>query len=118
MIRTLVKCDGTSANSCQLTFSHPEVSHRITDAGIPQVNLDQLNPRDIMLRPEVCTVTMVVMSSGTFVPDHPHNGLILVTNSGGVLNKKLRAMKLTRGKLHRGGEWEEWHSLEWKQLNQ
>ena len=117
VIRALAKCGGTSANSCQLTFSYPEVSHGLTNTGIPQVNLDQLNPRGI-LRPMFCSATMVETSNGTFVPDCPHNRLILVADSGGVLNYKSRAMKLTRGKLLQGGEWEDWYTLEWKQLDQ
>ena len=28
-----------------LTFSHPEIKHGLTNEGIPQVNLDQLNPK-------------------------------------------------------------------------
>ena len=117
VIRALKGCSATDADNCQLTFSHPEVSHGLTDAGIPQVNLDQLNPRH-MLRPTFCSATMVGSLNGTFVPDRPHNGLISVSESGGVLNYRSRAMKLTRGKLLRGNEWEAWHSSEWKQLDQ
>merc|ERR1712086_175891 len=39
-------------------------------------------------------------------------------DDGGVLNYVTSAMKLTRGKLLRGTEWEEWHESEWKQLDQ
>ena len=112
MIRALERYSSTHANSCQLTFSHPVVLHGLIDAGIPQVNLDQLNLRG-MLRPTFCSATLVGASSGAFVPDCPHNVLILVTDSGGVLNYKSRAMKLTRRKLLRGGKWGEWHSSEW-----
>ena len=30
--------------SCTLLFSHPEIRHGLTNKGIPQVNLDQVNP--------------------------------------------------------------------------
>jgi hypothetical protein len=117
VISALGKCGTSGADSCRLVFSHPEVSHGLTGAGIPQVNLDQLNPRG-MLRPTFCSATMVGTTNGAFQPDRPHNGLISVTDSGGVLNYKSRAMKLTRGKLLRGDAWNEWHKSEWKQLDQ
>ena len=72
VICALAKCGDTSAKSCQLMFSHPEVSHGLTDTGIPQVNLDQLNPRN-MLRPTFFSAKMVGTLSGTFVSDRPHN---------------------------------------------
>ena len=34
--------------SCLLAFSHPEISHGLTADGIPQVNLDQINPRHML----------------------------------------------------------------------
>ena len=40
-------CLDESANTT-LLFSHPAVEHGVTHDGIPQVNLDQLNPRDMM----------------------------------------------------------------------
>ena len=38
-------------------FLHPEVSHGLTCDGIPQVNLDQLNPHQ-MIDPSFCTLAM------------------------------------------------------------
>jgi hypothetical protein len=34
----------SGAPSCTLIFSHPEIHHGLTNDGIPQVNIDQLNP--------------------------------------------------------------------------
>ena len=104
VVQALEKCRDAGASKCRLTFSHPEVSHGLTSSGIPQVNLDQMNPRG-MLRPNFCSATMIGTASGVFVPDRPHNGLISVAESGGVLNYRSRVMKLTRGKLLRGEDW-------------
>ena len=38
------------ATKCTLLFSHTEVKHGLTNDGIPQINLDQLNNR-LLLRP-------------------------------------------------------------------
>ena len=75
---------------CMLTFSHPEVSHGLTYEGIPQVNLDMMNPRR-MMDSVFCSATMGNVhdrapTDGRFVPDRPHNELILTENSGGVRN--------------------------------
>jgi hypothetical protein len=103
---------------CMLTFSHPEVRQGLTCGGIPQVNLDQMNPRR-MMDPSFYSVAMEAEKArGVFFPDRPHNGLLKVQESGGVLNYITSAMKLTRGKLLQGPEWTEWHKSEWKQLDQ
>ena len=33
--------------TCLLTFSHPEIKYGLTNDGIPQLNVDQLNPRNM-----------------------------------------------------------------------
>ena len=33
--------------SCLLTFSHPEIKHGLANDGIPQLNVDQLNSRNM-----------------------------------------------------------------------
>ena len=118
VIDALEKTVGDGANECMLTFLHPEVSHGLTCDGIPQVNLDQMNPRQ-MMDPSFCTLAMKAQKErGEFIPDRPHNGLLMVVDCEGVLNYMTRAMKLTRGKLIRGESWREWHESEWKQLEQ
>ena len=79
-----------------ILFSHPEVEHGNTNEGIPQVNLDQLNPRQLM--------------DATYVPTPipSHSGQIKTVQSGDVLNWVTFGMKLTRGKLLKGADWEEW----------
>jgi hypothetical protein len=34
--------------SCILTFSHPEIQHGLSNDGIPQINIDQLNPKNLL----------------------------------------------------------------------
>jgi hypothetical protein len=38
-------CLASGSFTCTLLFSHPEVRHGLTNEGIPQVMLDQLNPQ-------------------------------------------------------------------------
>ena len=33
------------SDKCYMTFLHPAIRHGLTNDGIPQINLDQLNPR-------------------------------------------------------------------------
>ena len=42
-----------------------------------------------------------------FIPDRPHNGQIATEHSRGVLNYVTRVMKHTRGKLIKGGSWDD-----------
>jgi hypothetical protein len=40
----LNECSTLPLKSCILTFSHPKIPHGLSNDGIPQVNIDQLNP--------------------------------------------------------------------------
>ena len=45
--QSLLRCTTDPAENiadCLLTFSYPEIKHGLTNEGIPQGNLDQLNP--------------------------------------------------------------------------
>ena len=88
---------------CFLTFSHPEVKHGLTNEGIPQVNLDQLNPRRMF--PDF-TIPFIPITTKlrTFEDDEVWNFVSV-------------AMKLTRGKLRKTEEWDEWHNSEYQQLD-
>ena len=55
-----------------LLFSHPEVKHGLTYDGIPQVNLDQLNPR--------------LMFDNPGLPPDPTASTIRTVLDGGVSN--------------------------------
>ena len=83
VIEALWKVAEEGSNNCILAFSHPEVSHGLTRNRIPQVNLDQMNPRH-MMDPSFCTLAMEAQRErGEFIPDHPHNGLLMVLDCGG-----------------------------------
>ena len=96
---------------CSLLFAHPEgIFHRdISHNGLPimssndfdQLCLDQLNNRkDILIQ-------------------HPaRKRQYDIEDSGNVLNYTARAMKLTRGRLLKQDDWEEWKQSEYLQLDQ
>jgi len=45
--KEMAKVLKSNAPSCWLTFSHPEIAHGLTNDGIPQINVGQLNPRHL-----------------------------------------------------------------------
>ena len=117
VVTALASLHRDGVEHCNLVFSHPEVSPGLANDGIPQVNLGQMNPRH-MMNPSFCSATMVGTQGGSFIPDQPHNVLNGIKESGGLLNYMSKAMKLTRGKLMRGEDWDKWRVSEWKQLDQ
>jgi hypothetical protein len=59
---------------------------------------------------------MVDTHKESCIPNCPHNGLIGIKESNGVLNYTSIAMELIRGNIMRGAEWDEWRVSEWKNL--
>jgi len=108
-LRTLVDSD---AQLVTLLFSHPEIGPNLSRNGLPIVSSapftqhvhDQLNNRW-----EFTTVAQHLQSSK---PTHQH------VESGGVLNVVNSVMKLTRGKLLKQPDWNDWRDSEYLQLNQ
>ncbi len=45
--QSLAALIASGAPFCTLIFSHPEIRHGLTNDGIPQVNIDQLNPKTL-----------------------------------------------------------------------
>ena len=89
----------------KLTFSHPEIYHVLTNNGVPQVNINQLN---------LCLMTQDVVYADSTVPlplPVPNTKLKL-KEDGSVLNSISGAMKLTRDKLLKGPNWDEWQRSE------
>ena len=43
----LLKLSQQPRPTCLLIFYHPEIKHGLTNDGIPQLNVDQLNPRNM-----------------------------------------------------------------------
>ena len=103
VVTALTALSVENATHCTLVFLHPEVSQGLTNTGIPQINLDPMNPCR-MMSPSFCSAMMIGAIGGSFIPDRPHNGFILVKESGEVLNYVSKVMKLTRRKLQRGKE--------------
>jgi hypothetical protein len=108
-IRTLIE---SGARLVTLQFSHPEIRPNLSRNDLPidssapftQHVHDQLNNRW-----EFATVAQHLQSSK---PTHQH------IDSGGVLNMVSRVMKLTRGKLLKQPNWNNWRDSEYLQLNQ
>ena len=100
------------STSTTLLFAHPEVRPNLSHDGLPiissahftQATHDQLNNRW-----EFSTVADHI---GSCRPSHS------TVKSGGVHNVITKVMKLTRGKLLKGPDWDEWQSSEYLQLNQ
>jgi hypothetical protein len=83
---------------CRITFAHPEVKGGSTSQGIPQLHINQLNTRFIM--------------NLEYLERQQAPTII----SGGVHHWRFN--KLTRGKLIKTKEWNEWQQAEWLQLDQ
>jgi hypothetical protein len=82
----------------RILLAHPEVKGGLTSTGIPQLHIDQLNTRFIMNL------------------DHIQRQSAPTIISGGVHHWSFN--KLTRGKLLKTKEWNEWRDAEWLQLEQ
>ncbi len=104
---------GLSASpSVTLLFSHPEVRPNLSQDGLPIISLapftqhthDQLNNRW-----EFSTVAEHLRTC------RPSYELVY---SGDVLNVVNRVIRLTRGKLLKQPDWDEWHASECLQLDQ
>lgn len=63
MVMALDTLNAGGMTHCTLVFSHPEMSWGLTDSGIPQVNLDQMNPRR-MMSPSFYSAMMVGVIGG------------------------------------------------------
>eukprot|EP00986_Skeletonema_menzelii_P015723 scaffold12494_cov159-Skeletonema_menzelii.AAC.1 len=97
-----------NVSSCLLEFCHTEVKDGLTWDGIPQVHLDQLNPRYHFNR-----------KSQFDVPDESiPRPTTHTVDDGGVQNSVNRVLKLTRGKLLKEPDWDDWRNSEFAQLDQ
>ena len=101
----LARYSTEGAQHVKLLFAQPEIRDGLTDKGIPQVNLDQLNPRRLLER---------LCSPPGSAPRQQTTTVI----DGGVHNTVTQMMKLTRGKLMRDDDWCDWEASEATQLDQ
>ncbi|EJK69950.1 hypothetical protein THAOC_08742 [Thalassiosira oceanica] len=94
---------------CSLLFAKPEIRHGLTNDGIPQVNLDQLNPRSSFgdLPPPSTLATP---------PPRVHT----IWDTEGDVHEwhNASAYKLTRGAIMKSADREEWIQSEFAQLDQ
>ena len=76
------------------TASQPEIKHGLANDGILQINIDQLNSKNLI--------------TGFSVPDLPaQRQTAKISLDGGVYNFESLAMRLTRGKLMVTNKWDE-----------
>jgi hypothetical protein len=100
------------ASKCILLFAHPEISHGLSNKGIPllhrdqisQLNIDQLNDR---WTPKPTPPPVL--------PKAPNYDIVI---DGDIRNVVTKVMRLTRGKLMKQDDWTEWNESEHLQLNQ
>ena len=94
--------------TCTILVSASEIRDGLTHEGIPQITLDQLNPRHFF---------RTMPSTG-----YPSNNMLtyMIGQSwdGGVLQYITRSHKLTRGILLKQDDWNEWQQSEFLQLDQ
>jgi hypothetical protein len=103
--RSLISLIALGAPSCTLIFSHPETLHSLINDGIPQVNIDQPNPKTLFF--------------GFSLPDIPVTQQCShVAYDGNVYNFTSLAMQLMQGKLLKTAEWSEWQQAEVTMLDQ
>ena len=92
---------------CRLLVSASELRDGLTNEGLPQISLDQLNPRHFFNIPSNGTYTNNMLTT-----------MIRRSWDGGVLQYLTRAHKLTRGVLLKQSDWNEWQQSEFLQLDQ
>jgi hypothetical protein len=100
---TLPHC---SRGTCTLTLASAELRDGLTEDGIPQISLDQMNPRHFF------------PSAKDDQPYSATTSTITKSWDGGVLQYLTRASKLTRGVLLKQDNWSEWQQSEYLQLDQ
>jgi len=93
---------------CTLLFSHPEIKHSLTNEGIPQVNLDQLNLRLSFEQPDFHIPLL----------DDLRSNRVKKLWDNDVLHYVTMARRLTRGKLLKQDDWSDWQESESVQLDQ
>ena len=102
----------SGSTSVTLLFSHPEVRPSLSQDGLPVVSsapFTQHTHNQLNNRWEFATVAAHLRQCK---PSHQH------VQSGDVLNVITRAMRLTRGKLLKQPDWDEWQASEYLQLDQ
>jgi hypothetical protein len=99
-------CLTSGLSQCTLLFVHLYICHGLTNEGIPQVSIDQLNPR--------------MMFHGYTPPTPPlcNPNCIPQMWDGGILHYITKAQFLAQGILIKQDNWSDWNGLEFIQLDQ
>ena len=99
--KVFLKLDIDGATPCSLLFSHPTIKHGLTNDGIPQINMDQLNNRHL-LRPNNQDLLTFMPRFDSLHVERYHDILFKYdSDEHDVWNATTRVMKLTRGKLRK-----------------
>ena len=91
-----------------LLFSHPEIRHGLTSDGIPQITMDMMNPG----------ARLGVAIPADIIPDADADSAYRVFDDGECRSLISNATRLTRGKLMKQPDWEEWSTAEKLQWDQ
>lgn len=94
--------------TCTLLFSHPEIKHGLTSDGIPQISVDMMNPGR----------HLGVSLPGDMQPEPIQNGSFRIVDDGCAHSCVSNATRLTRGRLMKQLDWDEWsraEKLQWDQ---
>jgi hypothetical protein len=101
--------------SCTLLFAHPEISHGISNKGLPLIRRDQISQLNI---DQLSNRWMPKASLPPVLPDIPKTLTYDIVTDGDVRNMVTKVMKLTRGKLMKRTDWSDWNESEHLQLDQ
>jgi hypothetical protein len=101
-----------NAASCVLLFAHPELSHGLSNKGLPLLRHNQIPQISIDQLSDCWTPPCPTLDDA---PKHPTYDVVI---NGNIRNVFTKVMKLTRGKLMKQDDWSEWNKSEHLQLDQ
>ena len=104
----LQRAVGSNCVDILLLFSHPEIRHGLTSDGIPQITMDMMNPG----------ARLGVAIPADIIPDTTTDSAYRVFDDGECRSLISNATRLTRGKLMKQPDWEEWSNAEKLQWDQ
>jgi hypothetical protein len=88
--------------SCTLFFAHPEISHGISNKGLPLLCRDQISQLNIN---QLSNCWMPMASLPPVLPNLPKTPTYDIITDGNVKNMVMKVMKVTRGKLMKQADW-------------
>jgi hypothetical protein len=101
----------THSLPCTLVFSHPKISPDISNKGLPIMSKDDFS----QFTHDQLNNHLDLLTDGPTFQCGPRYELV---DSGDVLNCMTKAMRLTRGRLLKQSDWNEWQDSEFLQLDQ